>query len=282
MTEKKRPAGSRAKPRQAGTIGAAEFGEYEDTQVVGGLARGLSLLTAFRRNDRTLGNAELAKRTGLNKSTVSRMTYTLALHGFLNFDRHLREYSLGTQVIALGAIALATTNVRTLALPLMQDLAAHGNFNVGLGTRQDMQMIYTDTVEGGGLVGLKLYPGSRLPIATSAMGKAYLAGVDEELRSEVLTALKADYGNRWPAKRKGIEAALEEFGKAGFCSSIGDWQEDINGVAVPIAAGPGSPVYVLNLGGPAYLLPEKRLRAELAPRLLDVAREIEKVLGVIA
>lgn len=274
-----RHVSARAKPRQGGIIDDVLKNGVDDTQIVNGLARGLSILSAFRRNDSSLGNAELSERTGLNKSTVSRMTYTLALHDYLAFNAHTREYSLGPQVIALGALALATTNVRTLAIPIMRQLAKEGSFNVGLGTQQGLQMVYTDAMEGGGLVGLRLYPGSRLPIATSAMGKAYLAGIDKDQRAVLMQHLETHYADDWPRIRKGIEAALVELRTKGYCSSIGDWQPDIHGVAVPIAALPGSPVYVLNLGGPAYLLPEADLHEQFAPRLVAAVRQIESALG---
>ena len=47
------------------------------------LSRGLSVLRAFRPSDDGLGNAEIAARTGLPKSTVSRLTYTLQALGYL-------------------------------------------------------------------------------------------------------------------------------------------------------------------------------------------------------
>jgi hypothetical protein len=55
----------------------------EDRPFVTALARGLELLGAFRPDDRVLGNLELATRTALPKSTVSRLTYTLTRLGYL-------------------------------------------------------------------------------------------------------------------------------------------------------------------------------------------------------
>lgn len=270
---------TRAKPRQRGGIDGMARSGVEDTQIVGGLARGLSILSAFRRTDKSLGNSEMAERTGLNKATASRMAYTLALKQFLTFNPETREYSLGPQVIALGAIALAATDVRTLALPFLNELAEQSNINVGLGTRQGLRMIYTDTAEGRGLVGLRLYAGSLMPIATSAMGKAYMAALDEEKREKLMRRLAETYPDQQEAIRSKIVAAVAEFEKRGYCSSIGDWQPDIHGVAVPIKAPLGSPVYVMNLGGPSYLLPEAEIHEKHAPKLLAAVRQLEAALG---
>ena len=51
--------------------------ERQDRDFVTALARGLELLRAFRREGEALGNGELAERTGLSRSTVSRLAYTL-------------------------------------------------------------------------------------------------------------------------------------------------------------------------------------------------------------
>lgn len=268
----------RAKPRQAGQMGDLSLSDGNDSQIVSALARGLALLDAFTRRDSSLGNAELAERTGLTKSTVSRLAYTLTLQNYLSFDPRLREYRLGPRAIRLGAVAFATTNVRALALPLMQRLAAGSHFNVGLGTRDELQMVYTDAVEGAALIALRLFPGSRIPIATSAMGRAYLATCPAEERDEILERLRPRYGDDWGRIRKGIDDAIAEQESLGYCISIGDWQKDISGIAVPIAAPAGAMRYVLNLGGPAYALAEQQLREKLAPELIAIAREVEATL----
>lgn len=274
---------ARLKVRQSKDIEVvdAQINDEDDNQIVAALSRGLTLLNAFRRTDVSLGNAELAERTGLTKPTVSRLTYTLARHNYLQFDSHRREYRLGTGAVTLGAVALAMTNVRTLALPLMRKLAEGSSFNLGLGTRAGLQMVYTDTCEGDSLISLRLLPGSRIPIATSAMGRAYLASLDPAEREALLADLRPRYDDDWPVVLQGVRGALLDYERYGYCGSFGDWQKDINGIAVPIAAPPGEEIRILNLGGPAYTLPELEMRERLAPQMLAIARKIEADLGLI-
>lgn len=283
MTKVIKEGGDRSKLRQSRDldIASAPMVEDDDTQIVGALSRGLMILEAFRRTDTSLGNTELAERTGLTKPTVSRLTYTLARHNYLSFDQHRREYRLGVGAVSLGAVAQAMTNVRTVALPLMRELVAGGGrFNIGLGTRAGRQMIYTDACEGESLISLRLSAGSRIPIATSAMGRAYLAALEPDERGALLEDLRSRYDDEWPSIVAGVDTAIEELKRYGYCSSLGDWQKDIQGVAVPVASPPGEPIHVLNLGGAAYALPEQELRERLAPRLVALARKIEASLGL--
>lgn len=268
---------------QAAAAGASSLedidDEADDNQFVGSVARAIAVLEAFQAGDGPLGNAELAERTKLTKPTVSRLAYTLARCGYLSFNARHRQYQLGPRLIALSRAAASTTDVRQLARPLMVQLAQQSNFNVSLGTRDHHQMVYTDACEGDSVIGLRLFPGSRIPIMTSAMGRAYLAGLDPAERENLLNELKPEYGADWAQERKAVDRAIQEVEKHGFCVSAGEWKKEIRGVAAPIRTGDGQPIYAINLAGPAFLLPESRLRGELGERLAGIAREVEAALS---
>jgi len=251
----------------------------DDNQFVGSVGRALAILSAFRVGDGPLGNAELEERTKLTKPTISRLTYTLARCGYLSFNPRYRVYELGPSALALGNVAMASMDVRQLARPLMEELARQANFNVGLGIRDRHLMVYTDAFEGEALVGLRLFAGSRIPIMTTAMGRAYLAGLDEATREALMVELEPRYGDEWASLRKAIQDAVRDFERFGFCVSAGDWQKDINGVAAPIRSPSGGRVYAINLGGPAYLLPEARLRGELGAAVAKAAAQVEAAIA---
>jgi DNA-binding IclR family transcriptional regulator len=272
---KTKPLAMRRRVRRAETIGSFPEQSGGDTQHVNAVARALQILDAFRPGEEPLGNAELAERTGLTKPTVSRLAYTLVQAGYLSFDSKRREYELGGAALALGAVAFSYRSLRHVARPLMRALAAEGSFNIGLGTRDRHMMIYTDTCEGKGLVALRLYAGSRMPILTSAMGRAYLAGLLPAECEAILQELRPQYGAEWPTILRGVETALRDVAERGFCLSAGDWQKDIHGVAAPLRSAADGRVFAVNLGGPAYLLPRTEMIEVLGPRLAGVAREIE-------
>jgi DNA-binding IclR family transcriptional regulator len=264
----------RRQPKQAAPQPATEE-EGADTQFIAAVARALQVLDAFRHSDDPMGNSELAERTGLPKPTVSRLTYTLAHGGYLAYDSKRREYELGGGALALGAAALSRRNVRTVALPLMRALADESGFNVGLGTcDHEHRMIYTDACEGFALIGLRLRAGDRIPLLTSAMGRAWLAAAQPETLQSILTTQQGR--PEFAAWTKVIDSARRDVQRQGFCISAGDWQQDIHGVAAPIRT--GDRVFAINLGGPAYRLPVTRLKAEFGPRIAAIAQSIEAAL----
>ena len=75
----------------------AEHDPSEDRHFVTALARGLQVLSCFRASDKMLGNQELARRCGLPKSTISRLTYTLTKLGYLEHDPEVGRYRLGSR-----------------------------------------------------------------------------------------------------------------------------------------------------------------------------------------
>jgi DNA-binding IclR family transcriptional regulator len=275
---KSKPLAVRRRVRRPLAIEPVSEHRTGDTQHVNAVARALRILEAFRPGEGPLGNAELAERTGLTKPTVSRLAYTLVQAGYLSFNTERLEYELGGAALALGAVAFSYRNLRNVARPLMRAFAAKGAFNIGLGTRDRHLMIYTDACEGKGLVALRLYAGSRMPILTSAMGRAYLAGSLPEEREAILQELRPQYGAEWPAVLKGVQTALRDVANRGFCLSVGDWQKDIHGLAAPIRSATDGRVFAINLGGPAYLLPVAEMTDVLGPRLVRVAKEIESSL----
>jgi len=97
--------------------------ESQDRRFATTLARGLSVLRAFRPSDDGLGNAEISERTGLPKSTVSRLTFTLQSLGYLTHARRHDRYRPGPALLALGNVASASISFVELSGPIMQRVA---------------------------------------------------------------------------------------------------------------------------------------------------------------
>jgi DNA-binding IclR family transcriptional regulator len=243
------------------------------------LARGLEVLGAFRAGDRALGNSELAERTGLPKPTISRMTHTLIRLGYLSYEPRSATYQLGARALALSYAALANLDVRKAALPVMTELAQASHLHLGLGTRERLTMLNIESCDGDALVGLRLPSGSRVPIATTALGKAYLAAICETERRPLLAELRKQHTDDWPKILKSIERAASDIAKRGFCLSTGEWRKDINAVGAAIVPPSGGAVYALSFGGPAYLVSPQQLLDQHGPALARAANRISAALG---
>ena len=252
-----------------------------DRSFVVALSRGLDVLRAFRPNDGLLGNQEIAARTNLPKPTVSRLTYTLTKLGYLTPVPRFEKYQLAPAAMALGYAALANLGVRHLSEPFREQLMRETGGAVAIGARDRLSMIYFGQSRNG-VVNVQLDVGSRIPIATTAMGRAYIWALPDEERVALLRELREHYGSRWPKMRDGIERSGETVAKHGFAISAGEWQDDVHAVGVALKLNDGTGPYAINCGAPAFRFTEERLRTEIGPRLVAMVRTIEAALGGVA
>ncbi len=258
-------------------------GEDGDRQFVTALHRGLDILRAFTPTDKAgLGNRGLAERTGLPNSTVSRLTYTLLKLGYLVYDEGTGRYRMGVPVLSLGYACLGGMRVRDTAQVHMQQLAddCGDGVLVALGGRDDMTMTYIAAARAKkGMISLQLDVGSRISLARSAMGRAYIATCPEAERALIMERIeeRTDPAD-WPAIRDGIADAAEQIAKRGFYANVGQWQTHVNSVAVPYRSPQGdTPLLVFNLGGPAYVLGKERLEGDLGPKLLQMVNTVARI-----
>ena len=251
----------------------------KDRQFVTALARGLEILRCFRSGDRYLGNQDLVKRTGMPKATISRLTYTLTRLGYLSYAEKIGKYQLATGVLSLGYSLLSNMDVRQIARPFMQQLADYSQASVALGARDRLSMVYTENCRSSATVTLRLDVGSRIPIAGTAMGRALLCGLPEQERDYLLDLIRKKEPAQWRDNKASVERARREYEERGYCSSVGEWQKDVNAVGVPITIGNGAGLLAFNCGGPAFQLRRHMLEDDLGPRLVQLVKNVEAALG---
>lgn len=241
------------------------------------LERGLSVLQIFPPGNRHLGNAEIAEAVGLPKATVTRITFTLTKLGYLLYDTERRKYQLGPGVLSLGYNVLAQMEIRDNARPLMRELADYADASVYLAVPDDTDMVYIEACRAPTSMVIRLGVGSRVPMAQTSIGRAYLAALPLTDREVLLERIGATYPESdWPGIRKESLQAIADAENRGYAVTIGGWISESNSAGCAIRRADGHPLYSVNVGGLASLVNEKRIHADLAPRLTKLALQIER------
>jgi DNA-binding IclR family transcriptional regulator len=251
----------------------------KDRQFVTALARGLEILRCFRPGETYLTNSEMAKRTAMPKPTISRLTYTLTKLGYLTYSPDQGRYQLGAAVLALGYTLLANLDVRKLARPAMQELAEYAQCSVAIGIRDRLSMVYVEACRGSAAVTLRRDAGSRIPLATTAMGKAYLCGLPQNDRDFLMDHIRLQTETNWPQIKADLEQGFKDYQDRGFCLSSGLWDMNISAVGVPLVDPDAAKTMAFNCGGPSFLLPQEKLIEDLGPRLVQLVRNVEMSMG---
>ncbi|GAA5236681.1 IclR family transcriptional regulator [Verticiella sediminum] len=244
------------------------------------LAKGLEVLRCFTPRDRYLGNGEIARRVGLPPQTVSRLTYTLVALGYLAYSSRYAKYRLANGVLAIAYPMLGGLIVRQSLRPLLAELAREFGGSVSLGTRHRDSMIYLESFNAPGSANAVAEMGSLIPIASTAMGRAWLAVARPEERAPLLARLA---GSPAAARRLDQQAGADAdaLRTQGYCYSSGQ-ASGRTAVAVPLAGAVDGERLVVNCGMPRATTAEARMRDEIGPRLAQALRGFEAVVGLNA
>ncbi len=248
-----------------------------DRKFVTALARGLDVLRCFGPRDRWLANQEIAKRTGLAKPTVTRLAYTLVRTGHLRYSESLNKYALGGASRSLGFAALAQMDIRRIARPLMQELSEHTKGAVHLSVADRLSMVLIDTYRNPGSFFVDI--GSRLPMATTSIGRAYLSAVPMTDRRRLLEEIRQTSGDEWPRVKKAIDQAAAEYEKHGFVIALGEWRREVHGIAVPLLPSDSAEPVVFSCRGASFQLDLESLKKDIGPRLLTLVGNVRSALA---
>jgi DNA-binding IclR family transcriptional regulator len=161
----------------------------------------------------------------------------------------------------------------------MQELADFSHAMVSLGVRDRLSMLYIENCRSQSALTLSLDVGARIPIVTSSMGRGYLAIAGEAERREIADRLSEL--DAWSHREimDGIDRAVSEYRELGVTTSFGDWQKDVNAIALGFQFSSTQPIMVLTCGAPSFKVSEDFLLNEVRPRLQDVVEKIKLAMG---
>lgn len=248
--------------------------------IVAPFARALALLAAFMPGEKWLGNRDLATRTGLPASTVTRIAQTLVILGYLHHDAEGRKYRLAPSALTLGYGATANSAVQRVAYACMQTFAERHKICVNLSLRDRLDMIVLESYRSvESALALNLHVGVRLGIASSPMGWALLAALPELERYYLLENVERRTPREWPRLRRRISEAISQVRNTGFCTSLGEWDREIGIAAAPLLVGEHAPLVVACVGS-SQQMTRARVEREIGPKMLAMVSSIQqKVAG---
>ncbi|MEO6973885.1 MAG: IclR family transcriptional regulator [Rhodoferax sp.] len=254
---------------------AGDLPAPEDRQFASTLANGLEILRRFTPVKPLLGNNELAERTGLSRPTISRYTYTLCKLGYLRTDDATGKYRLAPAVISLGYPLLASIAFRQMARPLMNELARSLQCSVSMGIRDRLSIVYVETSRSDTRKSMQFSDiGLRYPIASTAIGHAFIAGCDVATRDSILNAIRVRTPSVWDRCQAPLLQAQKEFAQKGFCSSLGEQHPDFHAVGVPMGRPVDGELLVFNCVVSINRVKRNTIETLFGPRLMAMVEQL--------
>jgi DNA-binding IclR family transcriptional regulator len=243
-------------------------------RLVGSVQRAIAVIDALASGDGELGTNEVARRTGINASTVSRLLATLVEGGLVEHVASTGRYRLGARFLRLGNTVLARLDVREVARPHLEALVAATGETATLSAPGEHDAVTVDFVLSPSSVqGVARLGRPSIGHAT-ATGKVLLAF---GAASPPLGPLKP-YTDKTISTRTALARELDAVQARGYADSVGEREPDLNAIAAPVRGAHGELAAILGIQGPADRF-DRAAMATAVDALLDHARELSAKLG---
>ena len=230
------------------------------------LTRGLEILECFDEDNFTLSLTDISNRTGLSVSTISRLIQTLVKKGYLNKDIN-RKYTLGNQVYRMMKVISNSSNLRTVALPILENLRDMFDETASIYVVRDNMRVCIESVESHQPLRRSVEVGETLPLARGAVGYVLLSWLPYAQRASIIK--ENPHLN---------EAMLSDVRKAGYVINDGLQEPGVFAIAAPVFNSKGENVAAIAVTGPSYRIKES-MRRELTDSITMYCRLISKALG---
>jgi DNA-binding IclR family transcriptional regulator len=259
--------------------GVSESAHQDRAPLVPAVDKAFRLLTALSESGEPLGVSQLARTLGLGKSTVHGLVTTLESLGVIEPSNGSKRYRLGPGLYALASRSAGQRDLRDLARPALERLAAVTEQTSFLGVPAEDHVTILDLVHGRPTMSISAPIGSAIPLLAGAVGKAIVAAWDEQRRAEFLasTRLPAFTANSIrdaALYKEAIDATKAE----GAATDIDEYVDGMRAAAAPIRSQGGQLVAVLWVAGFSRHVDRERL-ATIAKEVAKEAAQISRLLG---
>ena len=252
----------------------------EDRYVIPSVIRALQILEAFSSEKTTYTNAEISRALGLNKSSVTRLLYSLEKAGFLKRNIETGSYRLTHKSLQIGRVYISQVNFHKMAMPVLQELTASCQETSHLGVLEEMEVLYLDWVASNQTVALASLTGKKLPAYCTGVGKNFLAHMDEETLSSYLQNTQlTQHTSKTITDPEKLKKHLKLVRTQGYAVDDGEFQEDVISVSSPIFDDNGRMLAGISVAGPAFRLRNTFLDKNIIPKVRRAGTEISRRLG---
>lgn len=232
------------------------------------------ILGAFRFEDRTLGVSELARRTGLAKSTVARLTGELVRLQYL--ERQGVSLRLGLALFELGQLAATPKELRRRAIGIMADLRNATGHTIHFAVLDGTEVVYIEILRGRGTPQLPSRVGGRLPAHATAVGKAMLAFSPPQVLEDVISTGLPAVGPDTITDEKALRKALADIAATGLAYECNESAPDSFCAASPVLDAGGGLVAAVSVSGKVGHLDLHRVAPAVRTAALALGRQLPR------
>ena len=267
--------GRRSMPReQSATARRVTETAERETDFVQSLQRGLAVIRAFDAENPALTLSDVAKVTGLARAAARRFVLTLVELGYMRADGRL--FRLSPRVLELGRPYLTTLSLPEIAAPHLRDFVEEVQESSSVATLDGTEILYVAHVSAKRIMSVTVPVGTRDPAFATSLGRALLAGQDDETLAAMLESMRLPKITEVTiVEPKALLAELQQIRRQGYVLVDQELEEGLRALAVPLHGEQGEVIAAVNVAVHASRWSIERILEELLPRLRETAAAIE-------
>ena len=238
------------------------------------IERASKVLRALEGQNSGLSLGEIAKATGLPRSTVQRIIGALEAEQFVISATPKARVVLGPALLRLASSV--KIDIVQLASPALQKLSAETGETVDLSVLQGTNAVFVHQLSGRHRLRAVSAVGDRFPLHCSACGKALLAVTGAELMSALTGKPMPAYTSNTITDLGDLRDNIATFQKNGLCFDIEEHTEGISAIGTAFID-PLGRAYAISTPVPTQRF--DRLRESLEQSLIRCRNELVDALG---
>lgn len=215
------------------------------------IGRMTAVLDCFSDGIPALTLTGICTRTGLPKSTASRIIGDLVEYGYL--ERNGASISLGIRVFELGQQAARPRALKQVAIPRMAELRRATGNTVHLAVLEEATVVYIEILHSHTSPQLPSRVGGRLPAFATGVGKALLAFSPAHVVDRAVSRGLWKIGPNTITDPEVLRTHLAEIREAGVATEVEESSAGISCVAAPIMSSlhgaPIGPIAAISASG---------------------------------
>jgi len=240
-------------------------------------AKGLRVLEAFDADTPRLSITEVSKATGLDRATARRCLLTLHAEGYADYDG--KFFALTHKALRLGMGALNALPLPQIVQPWLDQLTEQIGQSCSVAVLDNIEIVYLARAAQRRVMSIGLMPGSRLPVASTSMGRVLLAALpDEEALARINASTLTPRTAHSITDPRDILAKVREVRSLGYALVDQEIEIGLRSIAVPLTDANGTTVAALNTGMAATHVSAQALVTEYLPALQKVQAGLARVL----
>ena len=246
----------------------------KDGEFLNTLARGLSVLRVFSREQPEMTLSEVASATQLSPAVARRCLNTLQQLGYVN--KRDNRFMLSPEVMVFASAFLESMNLEEVVRPHLQVVRDATGDSSSMAVLSGSHILYLLHVSTNRMVRLAAGVGTRFPAHATSLGRVLLAHLPErELKSYLKNTEFQRFTEKTETDPAKLESAIREARDQGYATVQDELDYGIVSVAVPVRSDDQQVVASINCSTATSRVDLGEMVESRLPHLRRAAGEIE-------